>query len=129
MPRFCYYQRDELTIVDLEKLALVKAEGNYTEFFYMGGEKTTLTTGLSNVEQLIKQSFASNALPCPYVRLGRSCIINENYLFKIDAIKQRIILSDFAGRHIVIKVSKQVARTYKETINRLFHAEDSEENE
>lgn len=120
MPRFCYYHRDELTIVDLDRLALVKAEGNYTVFFYMGGEKATITTGISHVESLIRQGYAVAGTPSPFVRLGRSCIINENYLSKIDSVKQQIVLSDFVNRHITIKVSKPVVKTYKEAIRTAF---------
>ena len=120
MPRFCYYQRDELTIVDLDRLALAKAEGNYTIFFYIGGEKATITTGISHVEALIRQGYAVAGTPSPFVRLGRSCIINENYLSKIDNVKQQIVLSDFVKRHIIVKVSKPVIRAYKEAIRSAF---------
>ncbi len=93
MYKLCLNSRDELLIIDLEKIAFFKANGNYTHMNYILGETHLLTIGLSKVEEFIRMTWPKST-PSPFVRLGRSLIINQSFLSEISVLKQRIVLSD-----------------------------------
>lgn len=101
--------RDELVVLDLDKIAFICAEGNYSRIVTIKKREMTMTLGISKLEDTIRQ----NALkPVNYVRLSRSLIVNHRFLSKIDLVKQVITLSD--GDNVInIKASKQNLKKYK----------------
>ena len=74
-----------------------------------------LTLGLSKVEEVIAASYQQGT-PSPFIRMGRSLIINQNYLCSLNVLKQQIILSDFAQNRYVITAPKQLIKDYKEIV-------------
>lgn len=119
MHKICLNSRDELLIIDLERIAFFLANGNYTQLNYIGGGKHLLTIGLSKVEEIIRKSWPKEK-PSPFIRLGRSLIINQTYLTEISVVKQRLTLSD-NGPHIYsLNVSKPLLKDYKEKINEFY---------
>lgn len=120
MYKLCLNSRDELLIIDLQKIAFFQANGNYTHFNYISGDTHLVTLGLSKVEQYIRMSWPKD-VPSPFVRLGRSLIINQTYLAEINVLKQRITLSDNNGHSYSLTVPKPLIKDYKENINRLFN--------
>ena len=96
MYKLCLNSRDELHIIDLEKIAFFQANGNYTRLNYITGGTHLLTVGLSRVEELIRLTWPKEK-PSPFVRIGRSFIINQVYLSEISVLKQRLVLSDCMG--------------------------------
>lgn len=111
--------RDGLLIIDLEKIAFFQANGNYTQMNYIMGEKHLLTIGLSKVEEYIRQTWPKD-LHSPFVRMGRSLIINQTFLTGIDILKQKLTLSDYCGHTYTLPVSKPLLKAYKEQINKMF---------
>lgn len=119
MKKLCLNSRDELIIIALEKVAFFQAKGNYTHMNYLHGETHLLTTGLSKVEEFIRKSWPKDQ-PSPFIRLGRSLIINQTYLTEISVLKQRIRLSDYEGHSYLLAVPKPLLKEYKEKINELY---------
>lgn len=119
MYKLCLNSRDELLIIDLSKIAFFQANGNYTHLNYIGGETHLLTTGLSKIEEYIRMSWP-NGTTSPYVRLGRSLIINQTFLSAISVVKQKLTLSDGAGNSYSLSVPKPLLKQYKENINELY---------
>lgn len=119
MYKLCLNSRDELLIIDLEKIAFFQANGNYTQLKYIQGESHLLTIGLSKVEEYIRRTWPKEK-PSPFVRLGRSLIINQGYLTEISVTRQKVILSDYMGNAHSLSVSKPLLKAYKEKINTLY---------
>lgn len=119
MYKLCLNARDELLIIDLEKIAFFQANGNYTHLNYILGETHLLTIGLSKVEDLIRITWPKDT-PSPFVRLGRSLIINQNYLSEISVLKQKITLSDREQHSYSLSVPKPLLKEYKEKINEMY---------
>lgn len=119
MYKLCLNARDELLIIDLEKIAFFQANGNYTHLNYILGETHLLTIGLSKVEDLIRITWPKDK-PSPFVRLGRSLIINQNYLSEISVLKQKITLSDREQHSYSLSVPKPLLKEYKEKINEMY---------
>ena len=51
-----------------------------------------------------------------FVRLGRSLIVNHRYLYKIDIMKQLVILTDGSKEEIRLNLPKPIVKTYKKAI-------------
>ena len=118
MYKLCLNSRDELLIINLEKIAFFQANGNYTHLNYMEGETHLLTIGLSKVEDIIRKSWPKGK-PSPFIRLGRSLIINQAFLSEISVLKQKVVLSDCGSHSYSISVPKPLLKEYKEKINEL----------
>ncbi len=120
MYKLCLNSRDELLIIDLEKIAFFQANGNYTHLKYISGDTHLLTIGLSKLEEYIRKVWPIN-VSSPFVRLGRSLIINQKFLSGISTLKQKISLSDNEGHSYLLSVSKPLLKEYKEKINKVYH--------
>lgn len=119
MQRLCLNSRDELLIIELKKVAFFHAKGNYTNLTYLHGETRLLSLNLSKVEELLRKTLPKDQ-PSPFIRLGRSLIINQNFLAEISVLKQRLRLSDFEGHSFSLAVPKPLLKEYKEKINELY---------
>ncbi|MCM1021944.1 MAG: LytTR family transcriptional regulator [Muribaculum sp.] len=119
MSKLCLNSRDELLFVDLNKIAFFRANGNYTNITYIEGQQQMLTMGLSKVEQVLRTALPQGK-PSPFLRLGRSLIINQTYLYSISVVRQRLTLSDFRGHTLALAVPKQLLRDYKDKIASLY---------
>ncbi len=115
MYKLCLNSRDELIIIDLAKIAFFQANGNYTHMQYIKGETHLLTIGISKVEEFIRQVWPADQ-PSPFIRLGRSLLINQTYLTEINILKQRITLSDRETNSYTLAVPKPLLKQYKELI-------------
>ncbi len=119
MYKLCINSRDELLIIDLSKVAYFHANGNYTQLTYIGGKTHLLTIGLSKVEEFIRKSWPATQ-QSPFVRLGRSLIINQMYLTEISVTRQKITLSDYGANNYNVSVPKPLLKQYKEKIGTYF---------
>lgn len=116
MNKLCLNTRDDALIIDLSQVAFFQANGNYTTVYYIGGQKQMLTLGLSKMEDLLRKAYAKD-VPSSFMRMGRSLIINQTYLYAINTLKQRLSLSDYHGHTYSLTVPKQILRRYKEIIS------------
>jgi len=119
MPNLCLNSRDELILIDVDKIAFLQANGNYTRLTYIGGQQVLLTIGLSGVEELIRHALPKNC-PGAFVRLGRSLIINQLFLCSISVPKQKIVLSDRGKNSYTLTVPKDLLKVYKRKIAESF---------
>lgn len=119
--KLCINSRDELTLVELNEVACFQADGNYTNVSYMGGQQTVVSLGLSKMEALISAAYPKGKAS-PFVRLGRSLLINQGYLCQIDVQKQRIVLSDFRKFKVNISVTKPLLKAFKNFISQQYKA-------
>lgn len=119
MYKLCLNSRDELLIINLEKIAFFRANGNYTHLNYIEGETHLLTIGLSKIEEIIRSSWPKD-IPSPFIRLGRSLIINQNFLSEISVLKQKVVLSDLGANSYSLTVPKPLLREYKDKINDFY---------
>lgn len=115
MKRICINSRDELFVIPLDKVMYVEANGNYSNVTFVEGHKMMLSIGLSKVETIISAAFGSG-VASPFIRLGRSLIINQTFLSSINLLRQQLVLSDYGKNKVVISVHKQLLKDYKELV-------------
>lgn len=113
MEKIIFNTRDELVCVDVDMVAVVIADGNYSRLFYIDRKEIHLTFGISSVEKELKGAKSAFSR---FVRLGRSLIINHSYLGRIDLLRQQLTLTDFKGHELRINMSRNLIRTYKKAV-------------
>lgn len=104
--------RDELTRIRLERVMYFEADANYTKVVFSNGVTATLPTSLVHLEKLIAGVLIEkNSI---FVRIGKRYIINSAYLFQINVLRQRLVLSDLASPYTAtLSVSKDALRKLK----------------
>ncbi len=80
--------KTELTRVRPEDVLYFKAEGNYTYMVLRSGRVFKFTK-LIRVFYEILEGLANN----PFLRVGRSLIVNKDYIFQVNLTDQRITLA------------------------------------
>ena len=110
--------RDEMLRVDLRKVLYFKADRNYTDVYFVNGVHVTLPTGLMSIEQMLENDKLRGRT-MPFVRLGRSLIVNISYILHINVLKQELTLSDMTMPGCQrIMVAKEALRKLKELYNK-----------
>ena len=117
MKKICLNNRDEMIMLFVDNIAYIMADGNYTKICYIGGMTTVLSFGISKVETLVSASYADGEVS-PFVRLGRSVIINQWFLYDINVLKQHLFLSDCIKNTITLKLPKPLLKKYKELVSK-----------
>ncbi len=117
MKKICLNNRDEMIMLFVDNIAYIMADGNYTKICYIGGMTTVLSFGISKVETLVSASYADGEVS-PFVRLGRSVIINQWFLYDINVLKQHLVLSDCIKNTITLKLPKPLLKKYKDLVSK-----------
>ena len=109
--------RDELLVIDTERIAYMQADGNYTQIHYMAGERLVVSLGIAKMEALLAGAFPAGT-HSPFYRLGRSFVVNQRYLQNISLPRQKLVLSDGEGHRHELTVHKAVLKEYKDMFTR-----------
>ena len=95
--------------VPTEDIAYIEASGNYCDVHLFNGEAVTMTFQLHYfVEALsqLRQNF--------YVRVGKSLIVNKNFVYGINITSQDLILMDHRmNQTFRLKASKEALKELK----------------
>ena len=83
---------NEVVRVSLERIVYISSEGNYTTMVLINKETHLFSFNLATFEKIIEQQLGTYAQI--FIRLGKSLIINANYIYYINVSKQQITLSD-----------------------------------
>lgn len=109
--------RDELIRVDLRKVLYFKSDRNYTDVFFLNGHHVTLLTSLLNIEKMLNDERMRGKV-IPFVRLGRSLMVNVSFILQINVLKQELCLSDMKTSDVYkVSVPKEVLKRLKELYN------------
>ena len=114
-PRIIYFQsRDEFLRVDLAAVVYFEADGNYTRFVSINGLSTLIFMNLGKMEQLLSLRFKD--APGTFVRIGKRFILNLNYIYRINTLKQELTLSDQRTFTETLSLSKIALKALKDLI-------------
>lgn len=105
----------ELVRLYADDIVSIEADGNYSTFYLVGGEKRLVLFQLGQLEHIMGKQLAKEAET--FVRIGRSLIINRNYIYYINLNRQMLLLRDSSGhQHESLKVSRESLKKLKELI-------------
>ena len=109
-----FNSRDKLIRIPVSNIVFFEADGNYTEIITTNKQKACLCMNLGNIEQALATQLGNEAR-C-FMRIGKSVIVNIQYIYLIDVIRQQLILSDFKHFTYAVPASKEALKTVKELI-------------
>ena len=101
----------ELLRIPAHRLIYISADGNYSNVVTQDNRKRIVSYQLGQLEDMIVDQLGEDG-SC-FVRLGRSLIINRDFIHWIDVSRQEIILSDCAGCYHELNASREVLAKFK----------------
>lgn len=107
--------RDELRIVDLSEVLYLQASHNYTDFIYADGRSKSELMNISFLKEQIAEMTSRQGIANPFVRVGRSLLINTSFIEVISLKLMRIVFKTTPPTSIA--VSKSLLRTLKGTMS------------
>lgn len=111
--KFLYLNsRDEFFRVDISRIVYFEADGNYTNIILSNKLKGVVCMNLSQMQSVLSANLKESANI--FARIGKSHIINLNYVYHISILRQRLTLSDGINFEYVLGVSKDALRKLRE---------------
>ncbi len=96
----------ELVRVQTEDIVFIRADGNYSDLYLFNGKPYKMTFQLHFFDEVL-QKLKNNT----FVRVGKSLIVNKNYIYVINITSQNLLLS---GSHLCgdfkLKASKEALK-------------------
>lgn len=120
--KICINSRDELRLIDMDSVVYLKASGNYSDFFYANGYVRTELSCLSDFEQLITSAFPAGT--SPFIRLGRSLLVNIGYVASVNVNKQQLSFSVVPLSPV--RLPRAVARDLKQFLSGKYELGNSD---
>ena len=102
----------ELVRLPSDAVAFVTADGNYSAITTADGEEYVLTMQLCQIERRIAEMVESN--DHRFVRIGKSLIINREYITLINPARQKLILSDCRAFRHEVTASREALKALKD---------------
>ncbi len=104
--------RDEFYRVDISKIVYFEADGNYTNFQLGNKQKGVVSMNLSQMQAFLSERLREKA--SIFARIGKRYIINLTYVYHIEVLRQRLMLSDGEMFAYTLSVSKEALKKLKE---------------
>jgi DNA-binding LytR/AlgR family response regulator len=103
--------RDEIRIIDMQEVCFLQASHNYTDFVFADGRTKSELVGISVLEGRIAEAARKAGIPNPFVRVGRSLLVNTSH---IELVSIKLKLISFRGNPpITLSASKNMLMLLK----------------
>lgn len=114
MQRVYFNSRDKLIRLDIHKIVYFESDGNYTYIVTANKQKVCVTLNLSHTEEALAKQLGSNANQ--FMRIGKRFIVNMNFIYQVDILKQVLMLSDYEHFLFQLPVSKEALKAVKDLV-------------
>ncbi|MBD5277931.1 MAG: LytTR family transcriptional regulator [Bacteroides sp.] len=106
----------ELLRVPPDFVVYVMADGNYSVIVMADGEKHVVTLQLGQIERQIAAMLdvADNR----FIRIGKSLIVNRDFIAVINPQKQKMVLSDSRSFRHEVMASKEALKAMKDLLEK-----------
>lgn len=111
-----FYTSTELIRIPSDAVAFVTADGNYSAITVADGSEYVLTMQLGQIEKRIAEMV--DADDNRFIRIGKSLIVNREFITFINPARQKITLSDCRTFRHDVSASREALRTLKELIEK-----------
>ena len=102
----------ELLRIPVETLVYVKADVNYSAICLADGSEYVLTVQLGQIEQRMSQTLDPG--DNRFVRIGKSLIVNLDFVTLVNPSRQKLILSDCRTFRHEVSASREALRSLKD---------------
>lgn len=111
-----FHTSTELIRVLAEAVVFVTADGNYSAITLADGSEYVLTLQLGHIERRIADMVDNG--DNRFIRIGKSLIINREYITYINPSRQRLTLSDGRSFRHDATASREALKALKELIEK-----------
>ena len=112
---------NELVRIPIDKIIYILSDGDYSTLVQTDKKEKMFTVNLGSFETLIESQLKNKS--DTFIRIGRSLIINKNYIYCINPNKQQLILSDRHFQHYFeLTASKEALKQLKALIESTLRA-------
>jgi len=102
----------ELLRIPVDDLVYVKADGNYSAIITADGSEYVLTMQLGQIERRMSTMVAPG--DNRFVRIGKSLIVNLDFVTLVNPMRQRLTLSDCRSFRHEVSASREALRSLKD---------------
>lgn len=114
--RLIFATATEIVRVPPDSVVYITADGNYSAITLADGENFVLTLQLGQIERRIAEMLDKD--DHRFIRIGKSLIVNREFIAFIHPIRQKMILSDCRSFRHEVSASKEALKTLKELIEK-----------
>lgn len=114
--RLVFATSTELVRVPSDTVVYITAEGNYSVITMADGGNFTLTLQLGQMERRIAEMLDKD--DNRFIRIGKSLIVNREFIAFINPVKQRMVLSDCRTFRREVSASKEALKALKELLEK-----------
>lgn len=114
--RLVFTTSAEIVRVPSDTVVYITADGNYSVITLTDGENFVLTLQLGQVERRIADMLEND--DNRFIRIGKSLIVNRDFIAFINPVRQKMILSDCRNFHHEVSASKDALKALKELLEK-----------
>lgn len=111
-----FFTTTELICVPSEAVVYVTADGNYSAITMADGSEYVLTLQLGQIERRIAEMVDEG--DNRFIRIGKSLIINREYITFVNPSRQKLVLSDGRTFRHEVSASREALKALKELIEK-----------
>lgn len=104
--------RDELLRIDISTIVYFEADGNYTNIVLTNKMKGVVTMNLAQTQKVLSERLKERA--SIFARIGKKYIVNLNFVFLINTLQQKLVLSDGRSFGFQLSISKEALKVMKD---------------
>lgn len=109
-----FLTRDEFISVNFSDVMYITADGNYVDITLRSGRSSVLLASLHDMEKVLDRIPQH-----PFLRVGRSHIVNLNYIVSLNNHKREVHLADDITKvHHTLSISRDSVRLLREDITK-----------
>ena len=109
-----FNSRDELQRIEVSKVVYFEADGNYTDIVMVNKLRASVCMNLGEMEKALATQIGEEAKR--FMRIGKRFIVNMNYIYQVNVLKQTLMLSDSEHFLFQMPVSKEALKVVKELV-------------
>lgn len=106
----------DLLRVASDEVIFISSDGNYSSLMLTYGESRVVTLQLGQIERLIAKQLHTQGQS--FIRIGRSLIINRNYIHYINLPRQQLVLCDGRSASHTLSASREALKQLKDLIDK-----------
>lgn len=114
--RLVFSTSSEVVRVPPDSVVCVVADGNYSAVTMADKEKYILTLQLGQIERQISSML--DASDNRFIRIGKSLIVNKDFIVFINPQRQKMILSDCRTFRHEVSASKEALKAMKDLLEK-----------
>lgn len=116
MKNLSFTTSTELIRVPTDGVVFITADGNYSAIHTADGSEYVLTLQLGHIEKRMAEMVGSD--DNRFIRIGKSLIVNRDYITFINPSRQKMILSDCRTFRHEVSASRDALKALKDYIEK-----------